>query len=349
MTNCHRDLLAFHDEEITLPKKERDEMRERRDANRERLERGLKRDDQPQPFQIRSQGSYAMHTMVQQLDKDYDIDDGVYFHIGDLPGEEKTSPREAKNMVCLAVQDGSFKREPDVRDNCVRIYYGAGYHVDLPVYRRPEGGADSGHPDNSDELASTEWKESDPFAVTEWFRGENRAQSPDPEDNGGQLRRIVRLLKGFARSRKKWRDQIAKGFTITKLVTECYQENADREDACLFDTMQAVRDRLLVSLEVKHPVLEEETLTTGPNDPKTRFLRDRLDWAIQALTPLLDADCSRRDALSAWGLVFNTTFFEGRPDADGSGGTSGGSTHSRVRRPITPTRPVDKRGSGTFG
>lgn len=348
MTNCHSDLLAFHDEKITLPKKERDEMRRRRDANRERLKRGLRRDDHAQPFQIRSQGSYAMWTMVQQPDKDYDIDDGVYFRIDDLPDGEETLPREAKDMVCRAVKDRSFKRQPEVRENCVRVYYDGGYHIDLPVYRRPDGGADSGHSDNTDELASGEWTPSDPVAVTEWFLTKNRQQSPDHKDNGGQLRRIVRLLKGFARSRKEWRKQIANGFTVTKLVTEHYQRNADREDVCLHDTMRGIRERLRVNLEVEHPVLPEK-LTEGSDDPKTSFLLEKLDWAIQTLTPLLDPHCSRRDALDAWGLVFNTTFFEDRPDADDSGSTSGGSTHGHLRRPITPTRPVDKRGSGTFG
>lgn len=348
MTNCHSDLLAFHDEEITLPKKERDEMRGRRDANRERLKRGLRRDAHAQPFQIRSQGSYAMWTMVQQPDKDYDIDDGVYFRIDDLPDGEETLPREAKDMVCRAVKDGSFKRQPEVRENCVRVYYDAGYHIDLPVYRRPDGGADSGHSDNSDELASTDWKASDPAAVTQWFLTENQQQSPDPDDNGGQLRRVVRLLKGFARSRKTWRKQIANGFTITKLVTEHYQPDADREDVCLYDTMRAVRNRLFANLEVEHPVLPEN-LTDGPNDPKTRFLLEKLNWAVSELEPLFNSQCTRPDALAAWGRVFATDFFDDRPATADAGRSSGGSAGGRLRRPATPTSPVDKRGSGTFG
>ena len=34
MKNCHDDVLAFHNEAVTLPNKERTEMRDRRDANR---------------------------------------------------------------------------------------------------------------------------------------------------------------------------------------------------------------------------------------------------------------------------------------------------------------------------
>ena len=41
MHNCHADILAYHDDEVTLPKSEQDEMRERRDTNRRRLKNGL--------------------------------------------------------------------------------------------------------------------------------------------------------------------------------------------------------------------------------------------------------------------------------------------------------------------
>ena len=56
----------------------------------------------------------------------------------DLVGErgaEMTS-LQARQMVRDAVDDGKFKQAPEVRSNCVRVLYEAGYHVDLPVYRR---------------------------------------------------------------------------------------------------------------------------------------------------------------------------------------------------------------------
>jgi hypothetical protein len=37
-------------------------------------------------------------------------------------------------MVRDAVDDDKFKKPPEVRPNCVRVFYEAGYHVDLPVY-----------------------------------------------------------------------------------------------------------------------------------------------------------------------------------------------------------------------
>ena len=77
-----------------------------------------------------------MKTMVRDPDHDYDIDDGVYFRKEDLVGDrgaEMTS-LQARQMVRDAVDDGKFKRSPEVRANCVRVFYEKGYHVDLPVF-----------------------------------------------------------------------------------------------------------------------------------------------------------------------------------------------------------------------
>jgi hypothetical protein len=138
MFDCSKDVRAYHDQEVTLPKSEQDAMRDRRNANRTRLCNGLADAGKPAPFEFVKQGSYAMKTMTRDPDNDYDIDDGVYFRKEDLVGDrgaEMTS-LQARQMVRDAVDDGKFKTPPEVRSNCVRVYYEKGYHVDLPVYRR---------------------------------------------------------------------------------------------------------------------------------------------------------------------------------------------------------------------
>jgi hypothetical protein len=161
--------------------------------------------------------------------------------------------------------------------------------------------------------ASTEWKRSDARDVTAWFEEQNSSQSPD-NDNGRQLRRIVREIKKFARSRESWKGQILSGFGITKLVTECYCGNANREDMALHDTMKALHERLDWSLEIDHPVTPNETITKDAKDARARFLRDRLAEAINTLAPLLEPDCTRLKALKCWDRIFATTFFSERSD-----------------------------------
>ncbi len=356
MKNCHEDMIAYHGEDVTLSHKDRTEMRDRRDTNRQRLKSGLKRDDEPVPSDCRSQGSYSMRTMIQQPDKDYDIDDGVYFDKKKLkrPQGGDKSANDAKEMVRKALHEDSFKHPPEKLKNCVRVYYSKGYHVDMPVYRQRTETNIWGEEETCYELASTDWKRSDPLAVTDWFLAANKDQSPDA-DNGGQLRRMVRLLKAFARSRLSWQGRIATGFMVTALVVEKYRANAIYEDKALYDTMVAIRDRLNFSLEIEHPTVEDEMLTTGPNDSRTEFLREKLNWAIDKLAVLIAPVCTRKQALKVWDKVFGTTFFIKRladdeaetQKTEGARAVTAALLIKGAEKAATE-EPVDKRGGGRY-
>ena len=308
MFDCSKDVRAYHNQDVTLPKTEQDRMRSRRNANRDRLRKGLEKADKPAPIEFVAQGSYAMKTMVRDPDNDYDIDDGVYFRKEDLVGPrgaEMTS-LQARQMVRDAVDNGQFKQAPEVRSNCVRVYYEAGYHVDLPVYRRVVTSTVFGEEAHYELAASSGWKRSDARDVTDWYEDE-RTKSAD----GQQLRRLNRDLKKYARSRHSWRAGILSGFGISVLVIERFRED-DREDRALYDTMVAIRDRLDWNLEVAHPVTPGDYITGGADDARARSFRDKLTDAIDALQPLFKTDCTRERALKCWDKVFATTFFSER-------------------------------------
>jgi hypothetical protein len=254
-----------------------------------------------------------MWTMVQDPDKDWDIDDGYYFAKEALLNSDGSdmSPMQARQMVRDSVDDGSFKKPPEVKPNCVRVQYDAGYRVDIPVYRRIALANGTDEPTLQYERASDEWRRSDARDVTKWFQGENKSQSPD-ETNGRQLRRVTREIKKYARSRRGWKKQILGGFGITKLVTESYRPDADREDKALHNTMKAIRDRLTWNLVVNHPTTPGETITKGAADSKAVFLRDRLSEALETLADLFEPSCTREKALRCWDRVFNTDYFSKR-------------------------------------
>lgn len=312
MFDCAADIWAYHDSEVTLGSTEQGEMRDRRNANRTRLKNGLKKNKKPAPREFKAQGSYAMRTMTQHTEKHYDIDDGVYFRKEDLVGPRggEATALDARQMVRDAVDDGSFKRKPEVRNKCVRVYYEAGYHVDLPVYRTVTTTDFLGQEAVFHEHASTDWNRSDARDVTAWFEAENTRLSPDTQ-YGKQLRRITRLIKKYAKSRASWESSILGGFGITKLVTECFEGDASREDQSLYYTMKNIRDRLTVSLRVQHPVTGGETICEE-NDPRARVLKEKLTDAINWLSPLFDFDCTREKALDCWDKVYATTFFSER-------------------------------------
>lgn len=315
MFDCSEDVLAFHADEVTLPEAERKAMRDRRNSNRQRLRDGLKRDEKSPVDEFKAQGSYAMRTMLRHPTNDYDIDDGAYFLKQDLVGPRggDMTPREAKEMVRDAVDHGFFAKPPEVRKNCVRIIYAAGYHVDMPVYRRVTTIDAAGNESYHFELAaSSGWKRSDARDVTAWYEDERKKSGGDK-----QIRRVTRLLKKLARSRDSWGSQILSGFGITKLVTEEYRINSDREDEALYNTMVAIRDRLNRNQRIEHPTTPGETITSHTNetyftDAKAAFFRDKLAEAINRLQPLFAWDCTRKEALSCWDKVFNTDYFSAR-------------------------------------
>ena len=315
MFNCSADVLAYHNDEVTLSQTERSEMRNRRDANRKRLKDGLADAEKPKPREFVSQGSYAMKTMTQHPGNSYDIDDGVYFEKELLIGGRgaELSALQARQMVRDALDDGSFSKKPESLKNCVRVYYEAGYHVDIPVYRRVTTKNYFGTETVHHEIASSDWKRSDARDVTDWFEKENNKQSPDT-DNGRQLRRIIRLLKKYAKSRSSWEDQILSGFGITKLATECFYPDKEREDRSLYQTISKMYNRLIISLVVNHPVTPNETITKGYDDSKARFLKERLKEALDNLAPLFNVGCTRKEALKSWDKVFATDFFSYREE-----------------------------------
>lgn len=201
------------------------------------------------------------------------------------------------------------------------------------------------------ELASTDWKLSDARAVTDWFLEANKNQSPDI-DSGGQLRRIVRFLKMFARSRPSWREQIASGFMITALVVEKYTPDADREDRALYNTINAIQNRLRYDLEIEHPTMSGEMITKGPDDSRTKFLLEKLDWATEKLDVLFGVDCSREQGLKAWDAMFGTTYFSDLLEDSDDEKQKGESVASGIligsSGKKAANRPVDKRGGGRY-
>ena len=317
MFDCAKDVRAYHDNEVNLPTKERDAMRDRRNVNRRRVRKGLDDADRPAPTEFVKQGSYAMKTMVQAPDNDYDIDDGVYFEKVELVGErgaEMTS-LQARQMVRNAVDDGSFKKDPEVRSNCVRVFYQEGYHVDQPVYRRVVTPGFLGDEVHYELASGSGWKRSDAREVTDWYDGERRESA-----DGHLLLRINRDLKKYARSRQSWRTGILSGFGISVLTVECFKSD-DREDVALYDTMVAIRDRLARYLRIAHPVTPGDYITDGFDDAPARMFRDKLTDAIDWLQPLFRNDCTRERALKCWDKVFATKFFSERLEKDAQAST----------------------------
>jgi len=223
MKDCNTDITDYHLERVVLNSKQRKRLKKRRDANRDRLKRGLKADDKPQPTEFVIQGSYYAKTTIQEPENAYDVDDGAVFLLEDLKGPNggDMTPLAAKKMVRDAVHDESFKTPPEVKTNCVRVHYDDGTHVDIPVYRK------TSKADGSDfyEIASSTWKESDPKGVNNWFDERISLRGVDGKD---QMRVLIRLIKAYCKHRPSY--NLPSGFVLTVLVDEKYWNHDKRLD-----------------------------------------------------------------------------------------------------------------------
>lgn len=342
MYDTSPEILRFYTKQVALPTPEQTSMRDRRNTNRQRLKLGLEADGKPKP-KMHSQGSYAMRTMIQDADNDYDIDDGAYFYKEDLVGSQggEMSALAVRQMVCEAMQDDRFTTAPEVKKNCVRVYYNEGFHVDVPSYRVTEvKDTWTGVTTLKLELASADWKTSDPLEVTKWFRRQNTSLSPDAKGNvDGQYLRSVKLLKMFARSRTSWKGQIATGFMITKLVSDHFYSHPGRDDISLRTVMKNISGRS--QADITHPTLHHERIGSEA-DPRLKFFKERLAENLEHLLILDKSDCSHKDAMKAWDKVFCTDWFSSQPEPDGGEKIGSGSFSG-------PSNPVEKRGGGRYG
>lgn len=309
--DCHKEMKGFHADEVTLPKSEQDEMRGRRDAGRTRLRSGLTSAGHPAPTEIASQGSYAMRTMVQDPDCDYDIDDGVYFEKEDLTKKDGTylTPLEARQRVRNALKDDRLAFDAVVKRNCVRQKYPDGYHIDIPVYRIVRAKDIFGKDVVHYELASGDnWVKQDARAVTKWFNNAVGQELKAGDSDTSQMRRVAKLTKKLARSRKDWKPKTASGICITKLVVDHMRLVTDRDDDALRATWKAIKAQLDVSQRVQHPVDPGQNLADHGSE-ELKFFRDCLADALKKLEVLDRLDCTRRMALDAWDSVFNSKYF----------------------------------------
>ena len=305
MKDCNKDIRDYHRERVALTATQRQELKDRRDSNRDRLRSGLKKNENPAPKRSVTQGSFAMRTVIQEPNNTYDIDDGVVFTKESLKGPRggEMSFVDARKMVRDAVHSDSFAKAPDVKTNCVRIYYNDGPHVDIPVYREVTDWLGN----TSYELASAEWTKSDPDGVNNWFKSWiNRKK-----DNGQKhSRELIRLMKSICKIRPSY--SLPSGFALTVLIEECYSLAQERLDLDLRDVIKALYDRLSDDLSVRHPVVEGEWLIDGDSEHKTRNLRDLLKTAVNDLAVLDLPNCTRSKALKAWKKVLYTDFFDDR-------------------------------------
>jgi len=308
--NYHRQIQAYEAQRVNLSDAVRDELYAKREANRNRLKANL-----PERIRIKefiAQGSMAIRTTVQEADGDYDIDDGVLFDgeslVGSIIGLFNLSSDEVREMVCEALRNEKFGRQPEIIGNCVRVFYAEGYHVDVPSFRIYDAGTSG----ERQEFAGKDgWRASDPTEINRWFESRVSKLNRIQEDAGSQFRRMIRLLKRFARSRgKQW--NMPNGLKLTMLADECFERSAERDDKAFYFLLDNLNKRLASSLVVYNraqTISDRDQLTKSDEDSSMVQLRQYVWEALTKLAVLWEERCTHDSARDAWEWVFQTSNF----------------------------------------
>ena len=307
--NLHSEINDFYDKHVRL-KDEIKRLRGLRDTNLDRLAEGLKSIGKPTFVKSLEQGSIPMHTANKASNNDYDIDIAVIFEKDDLPA----SALEARKRVAAAINEKAtgFTKEPEARTNAVTVWYSDGYHVDIAVYRRREGFLGR----EILEHAGPDWSERDPKAITDWFIKEVKDQSPSdencwikPEVSLGQMRKVVRWIKCFTKTREGW--NLPGGLVISTLVAECYKPDRKRDDVALYNTIEAIKNRLDFDCAIYNPTDSSSELTEKQQFlTQVKNLKKRLGSALTKLEKLFNEDCTEKQAKKAWNYLFKHEYWE---------------------------------------
>ena len=308
--NMHSELNEFYEKHVRL-KDEIKHLRKLRDINLNRVKEGLKELDKPAFVKYLEQGSIAMSTANKAPDNDYDIDIAVIFEKDGLPA----TALDARKRVAEALKKKAtgFTKEPEARTNAVTVHYSDGYHVDIAVYRRSEDWLGN----EILEHAGPDWAKRDPKEITDWFIKDVKEQSPSedncwwgkPEVALGQMRRIVRWIKCFTKAREDW--DLPGGLVISTLVSECYKSDAKRDDVALYETLEAIKNRLDITCKVYNPTDSYSELTEKQKFLKqVERLKKRLATTLTKLESLTKDNCTEEKAKKAWNYLFQHEFWE---------------------------------------
>lgn len=341
MFDYNEQIQAYEDDCVNLPQAIKDKLRDQREANRNRLKRnrpdGIRLNDD----HFIPQGSMAINTTVQEEDNAYDIDDGVWFHADDLKKKDGAAftAKETQEMVRDALKDENFNKQPETHNNCVRVFYEEGHHVDVPAYRKHNADTDKEH----QELASAAgFAASHPTEINCWFEERVQTLNKQRDAAGSQLRVMIRLKKRFARSRgKEW--DMPNGLKLTMLVEECFPTYSQRDDEAFYWLLSNLKTRLTLSLEVENRAQTKspkDKLTKSPNDSNMLELRKRVGEALDKLLVLHRTDCTPKQAREAWDWVFQSDGFFEAYDKDAVKAVALFANAALVRAGVAVTNPA---------
>ena len=286
-----KEMKKFYLDRVVVRKSVIDDLREKKKINIERFRKGVDdyNEENNTDYKILEefeQGSVAMSTLIQSESNDYDIDVAIVFE------KEKFNIGciSAKNLFinCLNKRTSNFNKEPEIKTNCIRVYYENGYHLDFALFRN-----------NGDiyEHCGSEWRERNPRDINNWFRKQN-------DKNNNKLRIFTRLLKAFCKSHESW--IMPGGLMNTILVSEALNEvtiNSEL-DKDFISILIYIKNRLEKNKEILNPINNESLMLVKEDYTKTENLCNRLTEQLSKYEELQAKNSSKNEYINFWKNFF---------------------------------------------
>lgn len=288
MADCH-DLFQKFYGEISISTTQRSTLQKSRNAIRSRTRKYFKEEFKVKVPKFFQQGSFALKTVINPLDGEYDLDDGVYLQHLEDDRSDWPATETVHSQVFEAIENHTGQDAKD-KKNCIRIIYAGDHHIDLPVYCFS----------NNDlyfaRKGEDQWIQSDPKAFSDWFLKTLNC-------SGEQMRSCVKYLKAW----KDFKNGDLTGIMLTILVGQNYVGSEQRDDLSLSHTVSKIIQQLKSERTIYNPVDYSENLLSEWSDSK-------IDRAIEVLERLTGKAKEANDttdkelASKKWVSVFGDRF-----------------------------------------
>jgi len=284
MANTNSQFQKFN-ENLKIPSSKISKMNDARESARSTIKEWFKKHKPDYPISFWIQGSHKNHLNIRTENDDCDQDDGIYI---DRDPDNSVDGTTLQAWIVEALT-GSTAADVEHRSRCVRNFYSpynlGSFHIDYPSYYKTDE-----MPNPKLTVKNKKNEESDPKEFTNWLENET--------DDRGQLRRIIRFLKGWCSFKSSEHDML-NGLTLTVLVCKHYEPVDDRDDEAVYLTLEKIQAELNDSWECLMPSVPYDDLLEGRNEIfKFNFmnsLSDLIDDGKKALD-----EASQYEASKLW-------------------------------------------------
>lgn len=288
MANCQKLFDEFLGK-LDIVDSKTTSMRTSKDNLIEKIEKYFQNNHSDYTPEFYIQGSYKMCTSIRTKDDECDLDLGVY-----IKPKPDVTAATLQQWVFDAVS-GTTAATPSKKNKCIRVQYSAGYHIDLPVYRKDKTG------NEIPELAikSTGFEKSDARGMVDWFNGKKK-------DNP-QLVKLIKYLKAWA---DNIRESMPPGLAWTILAVDNQKKKDGRDDIALRDTLKEILSTLEDDFVCEVPAEPYDDMFSDYTDEKKKKIKEYLQKFIDDATNAIN-EPNEKKASKIWQKYLGSRFPEG--------------------------------------